>query len=627
MSRLGRNYLQVGLYTEMLFPEKGVRFISVNNGIDSNNPAENEFTPFLNIMNEWYARDTSKKIKAVFKNRMEHGLRCSGAIPFGFYRKPGDKQQLYVDEEAAPVIRKIFKLAAEGVPVAQIAEILTEEKVLTPAAYQDQSNTCVSTYHKYQDPYHWRSPSVRGILERQEYLGHTVLAKTVKESFKSKRRRKSNPNELLIFPNTHEPIIDQETWDLASKLIKRSPKRVANGTTTQRLSGMVFCADCGARLSYNAPPYHKILDGTARDSEHNYQCSNYRNEGRRCFNHYIKVSALEHIILKAVQSVSQYVLENENSFSEHLMEQWQIKQERLSSDDKKEIAALKNRIQELDKLIGGLYEDRLKSLLPERHVQRLMSQYDNEQRQLEIRLSELEVQEKNAGPKKNDISKFIALIQKYQTVDEVTNQMLYELIDKIVVHAPIGGTSRYRQQQVDVYFSFIGNYLPPAPAVSEEERRSQIDAEIANREKAAREAHAKYLREQRALLKDEAKTNPDAAAKLERLNAEHREAGRKYRAAKKAKLEADPEYLAQKAAKEAARKQKKYYTNLPIYELTLHAENDPLAAEILAKRKRTNAEKNQRAKEKRRIRMATDPEYAVQQKERKKKTAERDVLN
>ena len=626
MSRLGRNYLQVGFYTEMVFPEKGVRFIAVNNSIDSINPTENEFTPFLNIMNEWYARDTSKKIKAVFRNRMENGLRCSGAIPYGYYRKPDDKQQLYVDEVAAEVIRRIFHMAADAIPISRIAETLTAEKIMIPAAHQEVAEGTESRNHRYHDPYLWNNGTIIAILERQEYLGHTVLSKTICENFKTKRRRKANPDELLIFPNTHEPIVDQDLWDLANKHRKRAPKRVAHGTFTQRLSGMVFCADCGARLSYSAPPYTKIMDGTARDSENNYQCSNYRNRLRDCPNHYIKVSDLERIILTAVQSVSQYVLQNEEDFAEQLMEQWELKQQQTSSDDKKELAAAKRRIKELDDLIQSLYESQIKGMMPERQVQRLISRYDSEQIQLESRISELETPEKIIAPRKADISRFVALIKKYQNITELTDPMLYEFIDKVVVHQPTGGQSRYRQQQVDVYFNFIGHYLPPAHVITEEERRAQIDAAIAEKKRTQARERAQKQRERLAALKEQAKEDQKAAEKLEKRQEDHRKAGKKYRAEQKKKMESDPEYQAQqaeKAAKAAERKKRGYYNKITIAELESIAETDPLAAEILQKRRSRAATKNQKAKEKHKAMIATDPEYAALQVEKTKKRNER----
>ena len=211
MSRIGRNYLQVGFYTEMLFPDKGVRFIAVNNNVDSDNPTENEFTPFLNIMNEWYAKDTSKKIKAIFRNRMENGIRCSGAVPYGY--KMAEDKTLLVDEEAATIVKRIFAMAADATPLTQIAKVLTEEKVLIPSAYWEQKEGMASRNHRYHDPYLWTNTAVGYIVDRKEYLGHTVLGKTFRDSFKSKKRRKATEEELLFFPDTHEPIIDQDTRD------------------------------------------------------------------------------------------------------------------------------------------------------------------------------------------------------------------------------------------------------------------------------------------------------------------------------------------------------------------------------------------------------------------------------
>lgn len=626
MSRLGRNYLQVGFYTEMLFPEKGVRFIAVNNSIDSDNPTENEFTPFLNIMNEWYARDTSKKIKAVFKNRMENGLRCSGAIPYGYYRKPDDKQQLYVDEEAAVVIRRIFKMAAEGVPVTRIAEILTEERVMNPAAHQEVAYGTESRNHRYSDPCMWNNGTVISIIERREYLGHTVLGKTVQENFKSKKRKWLDPEEWLIFPNTHEPIIDQETWDMANKQRKRAPKRVANGTFTHRLSGLIWCADCGGRMSFSAAPYSKIVAGTDRDSEYTYQCSNYRNRYHACSNHYIKASDLETIILKAVQTVSEHVLENEDAFVDQLMEQWDLKRQQSSADDKKELSAVKKRLTELDNLIQGLFESQVKGTLPERQAQRLIAQYDEEQIQLESRISELEKPEAIVTPKKADINRFIALVRKYQHITEMTDPMLYEFIDKVIVHAPTGGMGRYRNQQVDVYFSFIGNYVVPGTVISEAERIAQIDALYEQKKKAKYQRSAKKNKEKQLSLRERAKTDPEAAAEYEAFLEKRREEGKKRRAEEKARKEASPEYqaqLAEKAAKKAAREKLAYYRKITIAELEPFAETDPVAAEVLETRRAKAAEKNRKAKARHNERLATDPEYVAEFAEKSKKRNER----
>lgn len=615
MSRIGRNYLQVGFYTEILFPEKGVRFIAVNNGIDSDNPTENEFTPFLNIMNEWYARDTSKKIKAVFRNRMENGLRCSGAVPYGYKKKDGDKQTLYIDEEAAEVVRKIYRMAAEGIPTTVIAEKLTEEKILIPAAYQEQTEGLVSRNHSYHDPYHWVNNTVITIIERKEYLGHTVLGKTISENFKTKKRRKATEDELLFFPDTHEPIIDQETWDMANRLRLRRPKRVADGTYTHRLSGMIFCADCGSRMGYSAPPIDRIEAGTVRDSDSSYQCGNYRNAYHGCFSHFVKASDLEAAILKAVQAVSGYVLNDEAGFIDQLMEQWELKQQQASSEDRKEIANARKRLTELDNLIQSLYESQIKGTMPERQVQRLIAQYDEEQLQLESRISELEKSDEMAAPKKADINRFIALVKKYQNITELTDIMLYELIEKVEVHAAKGGRTKYRSQQLDVYFNFIGNYLPPMATISEEERIAMIDAAAAEKEAAKKKRSSKKRQNKLADLKERAKTDPEAAAKYEGYLESRREAGRKRRAEQKAKREADPEYQAQQEAKRIERNKKnneRYHRNkVPITELAERAKSDPEAAKELQVRREKEAEKNRLNKQRREERIAQDPEYAA----------------
>ena len=217
MSRLGRNYLQVGFYTEVLFPQKNVRFLAINNSIDSNNASDNDFAPFLNIMNEWYAKDTSNKIKAVFDARMKDGKRCSGSIPYGYNRLPDDKQTLVVDPVASEVVKRIFLLANEGKSPRAIAELLTEEKVLIPAAYAQKYHPEQYNGIKFSDPYLWGTSSVRTILGRQEYLGHTVLRKSVSTNFKLHKRKETEEDEQYVFQNTHEPIISQELWDSVQK--------------------------------------------------------------------------------------------------------------------------------------------------------------------------------------------------------------------------------------------------------------------------------------------------------------------------------------------------------------------------------------------------------------------------
>lgn len=249
MSRLGRNYLQVGFYTEVLFPQKDVRFLAINNSIDSNNASDNDFAPFLNIMNEWYAKDTSNKIKAVFDARMKDGKRCSGSIPYGYNRLATDKQTLVVDPVASEVVKRIFLLANEGKSPRAIAELLTEEKVLIPAAHAKEYHPEQYNGTKFSDPYTWGMSTIRTILSRQEYLGHTVLRKSVSTNFKLHKRKNTDEDEQYVFYNTHEPIISQELWDSVQKRKKRANRTAAKGTHNNRLSGYLYCADCGRRMT------------------------------------------------------------------------------------------------------------------------------------------------------------------------------------------------------------------------------------------------------------------------------------------------------------------------------------------------------------------------------------------
>ena len=616
MSRFGRNYLQVGYYTEILFPDKGVRFIAVNNNIDSNNPMDNEFTPFLNIMNEWYAKDTSKKIKAVFRNRMEQGLRCSGSVPYGYMLKPDDKQTLYVDPEAAEVVKRIFAMAAVGTPLRTIAETLQADKVLIPSAYLEKKGMA-SRHHDYHDPYLWTNASVGYILDRQEYLGHTVLGKTISENFKTKKRRKARPDELLFFPDTHEAIVDQATWDLANKHRKRKPRNLhSNGKLTHRLSGLVFCADCGARMSYAAPESaHSDKD---YDSFSNFQCSNYRSRYNDCTTHFIKASALEEIILKAVQTVAEHVLSDEAAFLEELRVQWDSKQDRVFDEEKKELAAARKRFRELDNLIQSLYESKVRGSIPDRQAERLITQYDEEQAKLEARIAELKQPEAPSSPKKADIARFMELIRKYRNITELTDIMLYEFIEKVEVHEHTGGRTKYRRQQVDVYFNFIGHYLPPGTVQTEEEFRAEVDARELERKRQGWRRSGENRKKRYAELKERAKTDPEAAAEYEAILEKQRKQNHKDQAKQKAKRESDPEYIAAKQAKAHTAMLKR----ITIAELAVLAESDPEAAEILEKRRAYAAAKNRSSAERRKQKAAQDPAFAAHVKEKQQEYAE-----
>ena len=646
LSRFGRNYLQVGYYTEIVFPKKGVRFIAINNNVDSANPTENDFTPFLNIMNEWYAKDTSNKIKAVFKSRMKEGLRCSGAIPYGYKRINGDKQTLVVDEPAAEIVRKVFRLACQGVGVTAIAERLTEEKVLIPSAYTAKYSPENCRHRTVIDPYRWNATTVGYILDRQEYLGHTVLGKSICENFKTKQRRAATPEELMIFPDTHEAIIDQDTWDIAQKLRVRAKPRAANGTYSHRLSGMIYCADCGSRMGFISPDAKQ--SEKHYDSDSAFQCGNYRNKNNECVSHFIKTSALEAAILQAIKAVSQYVIENEAEFISQLKTVWNENKSKSANNGQQEIDEAKKRMAELDAKIQKLYDSAISGLLPERQAQRMIQQYDEEQLMLEKRVEELQGQIQEEEVEKIDTNRFIALVNKYRNCEELTDTMLYAFIDRVEVHEATGGRTVYRQQNIDIYFNFIGNYYPPVETVSEEERIAAIEAEQLRKKQEKAKRSTEVQKQKRAeLMKAVEAGDPEAIAEYERKLALQRERNHRRQQKIKEAREADPAYIAQMEEKERLQREKLLESErkraeranrqkkLSRKELKEAAKTDPKAAEEWQALKEKEAAARQRKKEREEERMAADPEYAAMMAERKaeytrtrtaKRKAEREAL-
>ena len=459
LSRFGRDYLKVGFYTEIMFPEKGVRFIAINNSVDSANPTENDFTPFLNIMNEWYAKDTSNKIRAIFRSRMQDGKRCSGAIPYGYRRDPEDKNHLLIDEEAAKVVRKIYQMVIDGMGSQAIANQLTADNVLIPSAYLEQSEHGESRNHSYHDPCRWNCTAVAYILDKQEYMGHTVLGKTICENFKTKKRRKARPDELIVFENTHEPIIDAETWHLVQKLRRRTRRKLANGSYSHRLSGLVYCADCGKRLSYSSPQSQHRPDGKTYDADSSFRCPTYKSMYGECTMHYIKSSTLDKLVDEAVRKVARYVLRDEQAFLEQVRELTSADQKQTQSEDKKELVNIKKRIAELDNYIKRLYEGNASGKIPDRQFEKLMAQYDSEQQELEERVKEIEASIHEIQQESENGQQFVRLVQKYRDLTEIDQTALNEFIDKVVVHEATGGRTADRSQQIDIYFNFIGQFM------------------------------------------------------------------------------------------------------------------------------------------------------------------------
>ena len=455
MSRFGRNYLQVGFYTEILFAKKQVRFIAITNNVDSDseNPNQNDFAPFLNIMNEWYAKDTSNKIKAVFSNRMNEGKRCSGSIPYGYNRLPHDKQTLVIDPVASKVVIEIFELAAKGENPASIARILTERQVLIPASYTLQYHPEQCNHKTELGNCNWHPNTVRTILNRREYLGHTILRKSVATNFKTGTRRQTSKDEMLFFESTHEAIITQELWDKAHKtLIKRPRKQTDKESKTQGIfSGYLFCADCGNRMSFQT---YSLKDGTKRFA---YRCSRYNTVVNPCSQHYITENVVNQLVLHSLKRILRRVIQDEKGFCDELRQKWEVENQNRPQQHKNDLVTAQKRFLELDTLITGLYENYISGILPERQYKSLMLKYSDEQSNIESKIKTLQTEMQESKETVFQADKFIKLIKRYKEPTELTADMINDLIDKIVVHEKVGEKNN-RQQQVDIYFNFIGKF-------------------------------------------------------------------------------------------------------------------------------------------------------------------------
>lgn len=458
MSRFGRDYLKVGFYTEVMFKEKGVRFIAINNGIDSANQQDSDFTPFLNIMNEWYARDASRKIQAVFKSRMQDGKRVSPSVPYGYLRSPEDKQKLIIDEEPAAVVRWIYQMVIEGKGVTAIADILTAEKVLIPSAYAKIH--CPENDHSkgFTNPYLWSATAVSYILEKQEYMGHTVLGKTISVSYKTKKRRKAQPDELMIFKNTHPAIVDEETWYLAQKL-RKTVRKSSYDRPPHPLTGLVYCADCGHKMTHRQPSPTKKKKYDADDA---YICGSYRQRTRNCTMHFIKTSVLWELILTAIQEVSDYIRQDEQAFIDKVQQTSTVQMAETQREQKRRLAEATERNEELNNLIKKLYEGNATGKIPDKHFERLLAEYDNEQTVLETEIEDLKAQIDSFNEDNTKADKFIAVVRRYTDFTELTTPMLNEFIEKVVVHEATGGRTD-RKQKIDIYFNFVGQVELPPP--------------------------------------------------------------------------------------------------------------------------------------------------------------------
>lgn len=514
LSRAGRDYLQTGFYTEVLFRERGVRFIAVANGVDSADKSSSEFAPFINIMSEWYLRDCSRKQKAAYQARNKAGGPTTNNVIYGYRKDPDNKHHWLIDEEAAAVVRRIFKLSVNGKGPCEIAGILRDERVEKPSFYRDKNKPNAKKRARgTSGPYDWVATTVSCILSRAEYMGHTVNFRNRKESYKDKRSTQLPPEEWTIIENTHEAIIDPETWQMAQHS-RKTVKRTDSTGEANPLTGLVYCSDCGAKM-YN----HKGLCKAKKERRDkdpvsglypydNYQCSTYsltrRHVEKGCKSHYINTRALRALILDAIRNVSKYALMNEEEFSRKVREESEIRQMDAAKVLKRKIDKNKRRSSELDELIRKLYESYALGKLSEKRFETLSRGYEQEQAELE---TSIEADEKNLNAYETDtdrVSQFLALARKYTDFSELTTPMIYEFIDNIVVYAPekLNGE---RTQNVDIYLKYIGKFDVPTLEPTQEELAGQAslrDLRARHRESLRLWRQRKKQRES-ALAKDE----------------------------------------------------------------------------------------------------------------------------
>ena len=483
MSRLGRDYLKVGQVMEVL-RQRGVRLIAINDGVDSLK-GDDDFTPFRNIMNEFYARDTSRKIRSVFKSKGMSGKHLTGTVIYG-YLWDEKREHWLVDEEAAKVVRRIFSLTLEGYGPYQIACKLSADRIEIPVVHLARFNEGVNRSKPVKDPYGWGSSTIVNILKKREYLGHTINFKTRKH-FKDKKSHYVSEDEWTIFENTHEAIIDQQTFDLVQK-IRSNVRRYPNGWgEAAPLTGLLYCADCGGKMYV-----HRTNNGK-RISQ--YTCSNYTKVpcGTLCpTQHRINESAVLTLVSDTLRAIAEYSRNDRKEFI-HTVQETQVAQQSADISKKRRLlAAAQKRAGELEKLICKIYEDNALGKLPDARYRALDAQYAKEQDALEIEIAELEKAVTGYEQSQKSAEKFIALIDKYENFDTLTNTMLNEFVEKILVHERARKGSQDTTQEIEIYFNFLGRYIPPSlqpvPLTPEEQE------ELLKKEERKDRLHQNYLK-------------------------------------------------------------------------------------------------------------------------------------
>ena len=446
LSRFGRNYIEVGEYLEIKYPTLGVRFISIQENVDTSQNTGAEMMPFHNIFNEWYAAQTSKKIRAVWQMKASSGKRVGSSVPYGYMKSPEDKEKWIIDEEAAEVVRKIFSLSLSGRGISQIARQLEQEKILIPTAYKIEKG--LSASHKYPEkPYYWDSSTVAGIIDNRQYTGCTVNFKTTTVSYKVHRVIRKSEDEQQIIPNTQEPIIDEDLW-LRVQELRQHKRRPTSTGRTSLFSGLVYCPDCGAKLHFAA------AKSMTRQQEH-FRCSNYKSGRGECQIHFIRDVVLEKIVFEAISNLSDFVRCYESVFLYLMATKNQTSRKSKLQKLKSKVENEKRRISELDVIISRIYEDNILGKISDERYSRMSVMYENEQKELIKTVSAEEKELETAEQKNVDMRLLLKTLRELTDFKELTPTIVNSLIQRIEVH----NNDKYDGHchvKVDIYFTAVG---------------------------------------------------------------------------------------------------------------------------------------------------------------------------
>ena len=447
LSRLGRNQLHTGLYIEEHFPMFGVRYIAINDNVDTDSSESNDLMPFKNLFNEWFIRDTSRKIRAVLKAKAERGERLGTRAPYGYIKDPETKK-LAVDDEAAAIVRRIFAMCASGNGPSQIARILKKEQVLTPTMYAytryGMNHTCLDTAH----PYNWSDSAIANLLENEIYLGNTVNMKYSTKSYKDKRRVEHSREECLVFKDTHPALITQEVWDIVQR-VRKNRRRPTKMEEQNKYSGLVFCADCGSNMVL-----HRARTMSA--SYNHFTCRTYKKDGESCTGHYIRECVLDEVVLEDLRRVTAMARERPEEFAAYIGSRQSAEIQREIRRQEKELAAMRKRKAELDAIFKKLYEDSVLSRITTEQFQMLSSSYTEEQNQIAAGIPQKEADIQRLRETVSGTDGFLDKAKRYMDITELTPELLRLFIEKIVVHEKEAKWSKHAPQTVEIYYNGIG---------------------------------------------------------------------------------------------------------------------------------------------------------------------------